>query len=47
VSRRLAVEAQCPVIVLARRVEASLEALIADAPGGTAAPEVPCLEQTG
>jgi nucleotide-binding universal stress UspA family protein len=37
VSRRLAAEAQCPVIVLPRGVEAALEALIADAPGATAA----------
>ena len=37
VSRRLAAEARCPVIVLARGVEASLEALMADAPGAAAA----------
>lgn len=37
VSRRLAAEAQCPVIVLPRGVEAALEALMADAPGATAA----------
>lgn len=37
VSRRLAAEAQCPVIVLPRGVEAALEALVADAPGATAA----------
>ncbi|MEA2270990.1 MAG: hypothetical protein QOC64_3600 [Solirubrobacteraceae bacterium] len=33
VSRRLVREAQCPVIVLPRGVEASLEALLAEAPG--------------
>jgi hypothetical protein len=37
VSRRLAAEAQCPVIVLPRGVETALEALTADAPGATAA----------
>jgi nucleotide-binding universal stress UspA family protein len=37
VSRRLAAEAQCPVIVLPRGVEAALEALMADRPGATAA----------
>jgi nucleotide-binding universal stress UspA family protein len=36
VSRRLAAEAKCPVIVLARGVEASLEALMAGAPGAPA-----------
>jgi nucleotide-binding universal stress UspA family protein len=33
VSRRLAADAQCPVIVLPRGVEASLEALMAETPG--------------
>jgi nucleotide-binding universal stress UspA family protein len=33
VSRRLAADAQCPLIVLARGAESSLEALMADAPG--------------
>jgi nucleotide-binding universal stress UspA family protein len=37
VSRRLAAEAHCPVIVLPRGVESSLEALIAEAPGAAAA----------
>lgn len=37
VSRRLAAEAHCPVIVLPRGVESSLEALIAGAPGAAAA----------
>jgi nucleotide-binding universal stress UspA family protein len=36
VSRRLAAEAKCPVIVLARGIEASLEELVADAPGAPA-----------
>ena len=35
VSRRLAAESQCPVIVLARGVEASLEALVADSSAST------------
>jgi nucleotide-binding universal stress UspA family protein len=39
VSRRLAAEAHCPVIVLPRGVESSLEALVAEAPSaGTAGP---------
>ena len=33
VSRRLAADARCPVIVLPRGVEASLEALMAETPG--------------
>jgi nucleotide-binding universal stress UspA family protein len=33
VSRRVATEAHCPVVVLPRGVEASLEALVAEAPG--------------
>ena len=37
VSRRVADEAHCPVIVLPRGVEASLDALLADAPGAAAA----------
>ena len=37
VSRRLAAEAHCPVIVLPRGVEASLEALITEAPGAATA----------
>jgi nucleotide-binding universal stress UspA family protein len=37
VSRRLAAEARCPVIVLPRGVESALEALIAEAPGGATA----------
>jgi nucleotide-binding universal stress UspA family protein len=36
VSRRVANEAHCPVIVLPRGVEASLEALLAEAPGAAA-----------
>jgi nucleotide-binding universal stress UspA family protein len=36
VSRRVAAEASCPVIVLPRGVEASLEALVAEAPGASA-----------
>ena len=36
VSRRLAAEAHCPVIVLPRGVESALEALIAEAPGAAA-----------
>ena len=37
VSRRVAAEARCPVIVQPRGVEASLEALVADASGASAA----------
>jgi nucleotide-binding universal stress UspA family protein len=37
VSRRLAAEAHCPVIVLPRGVESPLEALIAEAPGAATA----------
>jgi nucleotide-binding universal stress UspA family protein len=37
VSRRVVAEARCPVIVVPRGVESSLEALIADAPGTAAA----------
>jgi len=37
VSRRLAAEAHCPVIVLPRGVESALEALIAEAPGAATA----------
>jgi nucleotide-binding universal stress UspA family protein len=37
VTRRVAAEAHCPVIVLPRGVKASLEALVAEAPGATAA----------
>jgi nucleotide-binding universal stress UspA family protein len=36
VSRRVAADAHCPVIVLPRGVEAALEALVAEAPGATA-----------
>jgi nucleotide-binding universal stress UspA family protein len=36
VSRRVAADARCPVIVLPRGVQASLEALSAEAPGATA-----------
>ena len=36
VSRRLAAEAQCPVIVLPRGVTSSLEALMAASPGAAA-----------
>jgi nucleotide-binding universal stress UspA family protein len=36
VSRRLAADARCPVIVLPRGVEDSLEALMAEAPGAAA-----------
>ena len=36
VSRRLAADARCPVIVLPRGVEAALEALMAEAPGTAA-----------
>ena len=37
VSRRLAAEAQCPVIVLPRGVTSSLEALVAETPGAASA----------
>jgi nucleotide-binding universal stress UspA family protein len=37
VTRRVATEAHCPVIVLPRGVKASLEALVAETPGATAA----------
>jgi nucleotide-binding universal stress UspA family protein len=37
VSRRLAAESHCPVVVLPRGVESSLEALIAEAPGAATA----------
>ena len=37
VSRRLAAEAHCPVIVLPRGVESALEALLAEAPGAATA----------
>ena len=37
VSRRFAAEARCPVIVLPRGRELSLEALIAESPGATTA----------
>jgi nucleotide-binding universal stress UspA family protein len=36
VSRRVTAEAQCPVIVLPRGVEASLEALVTESPGAAA-----------
>jgi nucleotide-binding universal stress UspA family protein len=36
VSRRVTAEAHCPVVVLPRGVEASLEALVAESPGATA-----------
>ena len=36
VSRRLTAEAHCPVIVLARGVTSSLEALMAESPGAAA-----------
>jgi nucleotide-binding universal stress UspA family protein len=36
VSRRVISEAHCPVIVLPRGVKASLEALVAEAPGAAA-----------
>jgi nucleotide-binding universal stress UspA family protein len=36
VSRRVVAEAHCPVIVLARGIEASLDALLAEAPGAAA-----------
>jgi len=37
VSRRVAAEAHCPVIVLPRGIEAPLDALMSEAPGATAA----------
>jgi nucleotide-binding universal stress UspA family protein len=42
VSRRVASEAHCPVIVLPRGVKASLEALAGEAPGAAAPASRPC-----